>query len=533
MAKIVYLNNEWKQKVLKGIFTVTNAVKWTLWPKWQNVILDQKFSYPKITNDGVTIAKEIELEDPTEEIGCKLIKQAAIKTNDEAGDWTSTSTVFAEAIITEWLKAIEAGASPILLKNNIINISNKAIEIIKRNVVPITKEEEIINVATISSQDENIGKIIAEITDKVWESGVVTTEEMAEVGIKTELVEGLKIDNGYFSLDFVTDRKRLEAVRKNSKVFITDDTITSVEEMASILQAPFKANFKEVVIIASTVEKGALYTALKNHIEGNISVLIIKAPWYGDRKIEMLKDIATITGGKVVSKQFGRDLKKVTMEDFGEAETIKAYKNYSVIIGGKGNKEDLEKRKEEIQSLIEQTTSDFERDKYAQRLSLLNGGVGIIKVGASSKIELDEIKYRIEDALNATKAAIEEGILPWGGTSYLKILNELDQYKNGDINNDMAVNIIQNALKYPCKTIAENAGKDGGYIVGKVMEKYEDFNYGYNAKTDVFEDLMESGVIDPFKVIRLALQNATSVASIFLTTNTIVTDITDVEKDKS
>jgi len=540
MAKQITYNIEAREALKRGVDALANAVKVTLGPKGRNVVLDKGFGSPTITNDGVTIAKEIELEDKVENLGAEIIKEVATKTNDVAGDGTTTATLLAQAIIKEGVKNITAGANPISLKRGI----ERAVQIIVSSlrdmsiVISANKKEEIAQVATISAKDTEIGEKIAEIIQKVGKDGVITVEESQTFGISYEIVEGLQFDRGYISPYMITDVERMEAVYHDAQILITDKKISGINDILPILEKLTKAGKKEAVIIADDIDGEALTTLVVNKIRGGFHSLAIKAPGYGDRKKEMLEDIATVTGGKVISEELGMKLENVELSMLGMAKKIISGKENTTIVGGKGKKQEIEKRANQIKMQIEKSDSEFDREKLEERLAKLMGGVAVLKVGAATEVEQKEKKHRIEDAVSATKAAIEEGIVPGGGVALIRTISVLEEeinkmesgkIKNIDRDEITGVEIMKNAIKEPLWQIAENAGVSGAVVVEEVKKLKG--SVGYNAVKNIYEDLIKAGVVDPTKVTRFAIQNAASASAMLLTTEVVVSEIPEKKKD--
>ena len=523
MAKQIIFGDNSRQKIIHGVNQLAQAVRITLGPKGRNVILDRKYGAPMITNDGVTIAKEIDLKDPYENMGAQLVKEVATKTNDVAGDGTTTATVLASAIIAEGLRNVTAGANPVQLKRGIDMATNKVCEELDNMKVDIgDSKEKIAQVATISAQDAEVGQLIADVLEEVGHDGVITVEESQAMGLSKEVVKGMQFDNGYLSAYMVTDAARMEAVYEDVKILITDKKLSSIQELLPLIEKLAQNGRKELVIIAEDVEGEALATFVLNKLRGIFSVLAVKAPAYGDRRKEMLKDIAALTGGNVVTEELGMKLETVELTDLGEARKVIADKDKCIIVEGKGNKKDVQTRVDEIKVLLDKSSSDFDKEKLLERMAKLAGGVGVIKVGAATETELKEKKLRIEDAVSATKAAVEEGIVPGGGVALLyasKVLGKL----TGDTDEMTGIGIVMRALSSPLYQIAVNAGKDGAVVVHKVMEAKA--GIGYDAAKDDYVDMVKAGIIDPKKVVRSALQNAASIAGIFLTTEAAITDI--------
>lgn len=527
MAKQVLFSDIARQRLMRGVKKLADAVRLTMGPKGRNVILDKKYGSPTITNDGVTIAKEIDLKDKFENIGAQLVKEVATKTNDVAGDGTTTATLLAYAIIAEGLRNVAAGANPMEVKKGI----EKAVEVVVLELAKMAKEisgkDEIAQVATISAQDPMVGDLIAEVIDMVGKDGVVTVEESQTMGLEKEVVEGMQFDNGYISPYMVTDPSRMESIIEDARILITDKKISSIHEILPLLEKLAQSGRKELVIIAEDVDGEALATFVLNKLRGTFTVLALKAPAFGDRRKEMLKDIAALTGGKVVSEEVGTKLENAELSDLGEARKIIATKDNTTIVEGKGEKSAVKARVNEIKVLMDKTTSDFDCEKLQERMAKLAGGVGVIKVGAATEVELKEKKHRIEDAVSATKAAIEEGIVPGGGVALLQAANALDKIKGtGDFLT--GVQIVKKALEAPAFQIAFNAGKEGAVVVNKIRAGKP--GEGYDAANDEYVDMMKAGIVDPKMVTRSALQNAASVAAIFLTTEAAVTDLPEKEE---
>lgn len=529
MAKKIIFNEEARQALKNGVDKLANAVKVTLGPKGSYVVLDKGYGTPIITNDGVTIAKEIELEDRIENLGAELVKEVANKTNDVAGDGTTTATVLAQAIISAGLKNITAGANAIAIRRGIEKATNLVVESLKKisKSISVSKIDEVEQVATISAKDEEIGKLIAKIFSKVGKDGVVTVEASQAFGLSEEIVEGMQFDRGYVSHYMVTNPEKMIATYENPYILITDKKISSINDILPILEKVAHSGKKEIVIIAEEIDGEALATLVVNKLRGTFSALAVKAPGFGDRRKEMLEDIAIITGGEVISEERGLKLENVELNMLGEAHRIVSAKENTTIIGGKGTKVNIEKRIKQIKSQMEHTTSDFDKDKLKERLGKLSGGVAVIKVGAATEVEQKEKQHRIEDAIEATKAALEEGIVPGGGVALIRALSVID---NGKFEGDerTGAEIVKKALEEPLKQIAENAGTDGSVVVAEVKKLKGSF--GYNASSGEYEDLMKAGIVDPTKVTRFALQNASSVAALFLTIETVVAELPKEEK---
>ncbi len=528
-AKQLVYREDARRALLRGIDALANAVRVTLGPKGRNVVLDKKFGPPTITNDGVTIAKEIELEDPFENMGAQLIKEAATKTNDVAGDGTTTAVVLAQSMIHEGIRQIVAGANPMAVRRGIMKAVDVVVDELRKLAIPITTKEQVANVAAISADNREIGELIAEVMEKVGKDGVITVEEGKGLKFEVEYVEGMKFDRGYISPHFVTNPEKMEAVVEDPYILITDKKISSISELLPILEKLLQVS-KNFVVIAEDVEGEALATLVVNKLRGTLNCLAVKAPGFGDRRKAMLQDIAILTGGQVISEEAGRKLESATLEDLGRARRVVADKDNTTIIEGKGSEEAIQARIKQIKAQIEQTTSDFDREKLQERLGRLAGGVAVIKVGAATEVELKEKKHRVEDALSATRAAVEEGIVPGGGVALLRCapaVEELEKKLEGD--EAIGAAIVRRALEEPIRLIAENAGREGSVVVDMV-KRSENKYFGYDAERDEFCDLVERGVIDPCKVTRSALQNAASIASMILTTETLVTEIPEKEK---
>jgi chaperonin GroEL len=526
MAKQIIFGEDARRSLKKGVDTLTEAVRVTLGPKGHCVALDKKWGAPSVIDDGVTIAKDIELSDPFENMGAQLVKEAASKTNDACGDGTTTSTVLAHAIITQGFKNIAAGAESMALKRGIEKAVEIVIDELKKSSTEVKGKEQIAQVATITAKDKTIGDLIAEVMEKVGKDGVITVEESKGISYETEFVEGMQFDRGYISAYFITNADKLEAVIEDPYILITDKKISAVADILPALEKILQTS-KNLLIIAEDVDGEALATLVVNKLRGTINILAVKAPGYGDRRKEMLNDIATITGGAVISEEVGRKLDSVTIEDLGRARRVSSDKDNTTIVEGKGKSSDIKARIKQIKAQIEETTSDFDREKLQERMAKLSGGVAVIKVGAATEVELKERKHRVEDALSATRAAVEEGILPGGGVGLLNALPALDKIKmTGD--EETGVDIIRKAVEEPIRWIANNAGKDGSVIVDAVKKSKK--GVGYDADKDEFVNMIDKGIIDPTKVVRSALQNAASIASMVLITESLVADIPEKEK---
>ena len=511
---------------------MAGAVKTTLGPKGRNVALDKKFGAPSVTHDGVTVAKEITLEDPFENMGAQLLKEAATKTNDVAGDGTTTATVLAQSIVNEGLKNLAAGANPMQLKHGIDKGTEAVVEYIRKIALPVESKKEIAQIASISAADDTIGQLIAEVMEKVGKDGVITVEESKGINFETEYVEGMQIDKGYISPYFVTNAEKMEASIENPYILITDKKISAVQDILPVLEKLTQQGRREIVIIAEDVDGEALATLVVNKLRGILNVLAVKAPGFGDRRKEMLRDIAALTGGQVISEEMGRRLDNTTLADLGSARLVIAHKDETTIVEGKGQTSDIQARIRQIKAQIEETTSDYDREKLQERLAKLSGGVALIKVGAGTEVELKYRKTRVEDALSATRSGVEEGMVPGGGVALLNAIESLDHvHMQGDA--ATGVNILRRALEEPLRQLAVNAGKDGSVIVEGVrraQKEHNDQNYGYNVLSEKYEDMFEVGIADPAKVTRSALQNATSIAAMILTTEALITDLPEKEK---
>jgi len=530
-AKEIKFSEDARHSLMNGVKKLAATVKVTVGPKGRNVVLDKSYGSPIITNDGVTIAKEIELEDKFENMGASLVKEVATKTNDVAGDGTTTATILVEAILEEGIKNITAGANPIAIKKGIEKAVAKVTEAIRKESKPVTTKEEIAQVATISAQDPKVGEYLADVMDKVGQDGVITVEESQTIGLEKEFVEGMQFDKGYISPYFVTDPARMEASYENPLILVTDKKISSASELVPILEKVAQSGRKELVIIAEDLDGEALATLVVNKLRGTFHSLAVKAPAFGDRRKAMLQDIAILTGATVISEEVGLKLENIEVSHLGSARRVVTDKENTTVIEGKGNAKSIKDRIDQIKKELDVSTSDFDKDNLRQRLAKLSGGVAVIKVGAATEVELKEKKHRIEDALQATKAAVEEGILPGGGVALINAIKSLDDLKADNSDEQTGINIIRKALEAPMKQIAHNAGQDGAVIIDKVKQLKP--GEGYNAETNVFEDMYKAGIVDPTKVTRTALQNAASVAAMFLTTEAVVAEIPKKESDHS
>ncbi len=525
MAKQLEFNEDARRSLKAGIDTLANAVKTTLGPKGRNVALDKKFGAPTVTHDGVTVAKDIELENPFENMGAQLLKEAALKTNDVAGDGTTTATVLAQAIVHEGLRNVAAGANPMLIKQGIEKARDAVVEYLKTLAVDVQGKEDIAQVAAISAADREIGELIADVMDKVGKDGVITVEESRGLEYEVEYTEGMQFDRGYISPYFVTNTERMEAELDDPYILITDKKVSSVQDLLPVLEKVLQTGSKNFVIISEDVDGEALATLVVNKLRGIVNVLAVKAPGFGDRRKEMLRDIAILSGGTVISEEVGRNLEGATLEDLGRARRVVSTKDDTTLIEGAGDESQIKGRIEQIKAQIETTTSDFDREKLQERLAKLSGGVAVIKVGAATETELKEKKHRVEDALSATRAAVEEGLVPGGGVSLVQAISALDSVEaEGDI--QTGVNILRRALEEPMRGIAQNAGLDGSVIISEIRRFQEDgkTNYGYDVIRGEYGDMFELGITDPVKVTRSAVENATSIAAMILTTGALISD---------
>jgi len=532
-AKQLVFSEDARRRLQDGIDTVADAVATTLGPKGRNVALDRKFGSPTVTHDGVTVAKEIELEDPFANMGAQLLKEAATKTNDIAGDGTTTSTVLAHAIVTEGLKTLAAGANPMRLKLGIETGTDEVVKALRKMSQKIETKEEIASVATNSAADSEIGNLIADVMDKVGKDGVITVEESKSLQFETEYVEGMQFDRGYLSAYFITDPDHMESVISEPYVLIYDKKISAAADIVPVLEKLVQIGKRDLVIIAEDIDGEALATLVLNKLRGMLNVLAVKAPGFGDRRKAMLQDIAVLTGGQVISEETGRKLETVTLQDLGQAEKIEADKDNTTIVGGKGDSAQIKGRIEQIRVEIDKSTSDYDKEKLQERLAKLSGGVAIIRVGAATETELKEKKHRVEDALSATRAAIEEGIVPGGEIVFINAVPALDKVKMDGEDESIGVSIVRRALEAPIRKLAENAGQDGAVIIENVRrlaKEQSNKNIGYNVLTGEYGDMLKAGIIDPLKVVRGALENAASIAAMILTTECLVTDIPEKEK---
>lgn len=528
MAKQILYSERAKAKLLKGVNKLASAVVTTLGPKGRNVVLDKGFGAPEITNDGVSIAKEIELEDKFENMGTEIIKEVASKTSDIAGDGTTTATLLAQSLIAEGFKNVAAGANPLEVKRGIEIGVEKVVENLSKISKKISTKEEMAQIATISAEDENVGKKIAEVFNKVGKDGVVTVEESKTFGLDSEIVEGMQFDQGYISPYMITNPDRMEAIYDDPYILITDRKISAINEILPLLENLSQTGKKDLVIIAEDVDGEALATLVINKLRGTFNALAVKAPGYGDRRKEMLQDIAILTGGQVISEELGLKLENVKIDQLGQARRVVSKKEETTIVAGKGKKEDIEARIEQVKKEIEITESDFDKEKLQERLAKLSGGVAVIKVGAATEVEQKQKQQKIENAVAATRAAIEEGVVPGGGVALVRCISALDEVKV-KMDQKVGLSILKKILEAPLRMIARNAGQDDGVVLEKIKKGSQ--NFGFNAKNNNFEDLLEAGIIDPKKVVRSALQNAASAAGMLLTTECAITDKPEKEKE--
>lgn len=528
MAKNIVYGVEARDALLRGVDKLADTVKITLGPKGRNVVLDKKYGAPLITNDGVTIAKEIELEDAAENMGAQLVKEVATKTNDAAGDGTTTATLLAQALIHEGMKNVAAGANPMIIRKGISKAVDKAVESLVKNSKKVNGSDDIARVGTISAGDEVIGKLIADAMEKVTADGVITVEESKSANTYCEVVEGMQFDRGYISPYMVTDTDKMEAVIDDALILITDKKISNIQDLLPLLEQIVKTGQK-LVIIAEDIEGEALTTLILNKLRGTFTCVGVKAPGFGDRRKEMLRDIAILTGGEVITSELGLELKDVTMQQLGHARQVKVNKDNTIIVDGVGDSNEIKSRVAQIRAAIETTTSEFDKEKLQERLAKLAGGVAVIKVGAATEIEMKEKKLRIEDALNATRAAVEEGIVCGGGVAYLSVIKDVKAILSSvDGDEKTGVKIVLKALEEPVRQIAANAGFEGAVVIDKILSRNK-FGFGFDAYNEKYVDMFEAGIIDPTKVSRCALQNAASVASTVLTTEALVVDIKEPE----
>ena len=528
-AKDVKFSSDARDRMLRGVDTLANAVKVTLGPKGRNVVIEKSFGAPRITKDGVTVAKEIELQDKFENMGAQMLREVASKQNDKAGDGTTTATVLAQAIVREGHRAVAAGMNPMDLKRGIDLAVNAVVKDLEDHARKVSANSEIAQVATISANgDEEVGKILAEAMEKVGNEGVITVEEAKGLETELDVVEGIQFDRGYLSPYFVTDMEKLKAELEDAFILIHEKKLSNLQAMIPLLEQVIQSG-KPLLVIAEDVEGEALATLVVNKLRGGLKVAAVKAPGFGDRRKAMLEDIAVLTGGNVVSEETGTKLENVTIEMLGRAKKIVIDKDNTTIVDGAGARSDIDARAKQIRQQIETTTSDYDREKLQERLAKIAGGVAVIKVGGATEVEVKERKDRVDDALHATRAAVEEGILPGGGISLLRALKAIDDVKVANDDQQSGVDIVRRALRAPARQIAENAGEDGSFIIGKLLES-EDYAWGFNAATGKYEDLVKAGVIDPAKVVRTALQDAASVASLLITTEALVAELPKEEK---
>ena len=533
MAKQISFSEEARRNLKVGIDALANAVKTTLGPKGRNVALDKKWGAPTVTHDGVTVAKEIELADPYQNMGAQLLKEAATKTNDIAGDGTTTATVLAQAIVNEGLRNVAAGANPMLLKRGIEKGTAAVVKAIRSQAIEITTKEEIANVAAISAQDREIGDLIAAVMDKVGKDGVITVEESKGLLFETEYVEGMQFDRGYISAYFITNAERMEAVLENPYILITDKKISAAADIVPLLEKVMVSGRREIVIVAEDVDGEALATLVLNKLRGMFNVVAIKAPGFGDRRKAMLQDIAVLTGGSVITEELGRKLETTQITDLGRADKMVSTKDNTTLVGGAGEAGEIKGRIEQIRAEIDKSTSDYDKEKLQERLARLAGGVAIIRVGAGTEVELKEKKHRVEDALSATRAAVEEGIVPGGGVALLNAVSALDDVATDFEDEKTGVKLLRRALEEPMRQLAVNAGQDGAVVVENVRRAQDaagNPRIGYNVMSETYVDMVKEGIIDPAKVTRGGLENAASIAAMILTTEALITDIPEKEK---
>jgi len=528
MAKQLAFGEDARRRLKAGMDTLSDAVVTTLGPKGRNVALDKKFGSPTVTHDGVTVAKEIELKDPFENMGAQLLKEAATKTNDVAGDGTTTATLLAAMIVEEGLKNVTAGANPMLIKRGILKATESVVESIKGQSREVKDKTDIAHVAAISAADMEIGELIAEVMDKVGKDGVITVEESKGLAFETEYVDGMQLDRGYISPYFVTNPERMEADLEEPYILVTDRKISAVTDIVPLLEKLVQVGKREVLVIAEDVDGEALATLVLNKLRGMLNAVAVKAPGFGDRRKEMLRDIAVLTGAQVITEEMGRKLETTTINDLGRAGKVVITKDDTTIVDGKGDEKEIKGRIEQIKAQIETTTSDYDREKLQERLAKLAGGVAVIRVGAGTEVELKEKKHRVEDALSATRAAVEEGVVPGGGVALINAVPALDDVKMPLRDEQTGVDIVRSALRAPMRMIAENAGKDGAVIIEEVRRRQKakkNVNIGYDVIAEDYVDMYEKGIIDPVKVTRSAVENAASIAAMILTTEALITDI--------
>jgi chaperonin GroEL len=533
MAKQIIHGEDARKELKKGVDSLANSVKITLGPKGRNVALDKKWGAPTVTHDGVSVAKEIELEEPFQNMGAQLLKEAATKTNDVAGDGTTTATVLAQAIVNEGLRNVAAGANPMLLKRGIEKGTQAVVKAIRDQAIEITTREEIASVAAISAQDKEIGELIADVMEKVGKDGVITVEESKGLAFETEYVEGMQFDRGYISPYFITNAERMEASLENPYILITDKKISAAADIVPVMEKLVQIGRREVVVIAEDVDGEALATLVLNKLRGMFNILAVKAPGFGDRRKAMLGDIAALTGGNLITEELGRKLETTQIADLGRADKVVSTKDDTTIVGGAGNAADIKARIEQIRAEIDKSTSDYDKEKLQERLARLAGGVAIIRVGAGTEVELKEKKHRVEDALSATRAAVEEGIVPGGGVALINAVSALQGVQGEFDDEKTGVRILRRALEEPMRQLAVNAGQDGAVIVESVRRAQDaagNKHLGYNVMTEEFVDMVKAGIIDPAKVTRGGLENAASIAAMILTTEALITDIPEPDK---
>jgi chaperonin GroEL len=526
MAKQISFSEDARRRLKVGIDILAEAVKTTLGPKGRNIALDKKWGAPTVTHDGVTVAREIELSDPFENMGAQLLKEAATKTNDVAGDGTTTATVLAQAIVNEGLKNVAAGANPMLLKRGIELAAEAVADSIRKNSIEVKGHDDIAHVASISAADTAIGDLIAEVMDKVGKDGVITVEESKGLAFETEYVDGMQFDRGYISPYFITDAETMQAALNNPYILIYDKRISLAQDIVPILEKLVQTSNRDLVIIAEDVDGEALATVVLNKLRGTFNMIAIKAPGFGDRRKAMLQDIAVLTGSTVITEEMGRKLESATIEDLGQADKVSSTKDETTIVGGHGQEEEIKARINQIKAEIENSTSDYDTEKLQERQAKLAGGVAVIGVGAATETELKEKKHRVEDALSATRAAVEEGLVPGGGVALINAIEAIKDLKNDNPDINTGINIVRRALEEPMRQLARNAGKEGAVIIDEVRRRRSEGGFiGYNVMTEAYEDMVKSGIIDPAKVTRSAVQNAASIAAMILTTEALVTDI--------
>ncbi len=533
MAKQLVFSEDARRRLQHGMDALATAVVTTLGPKGRNVALDRKFGSPTITHDGVTVAKDIELEDPFENMGAQLLKEAATKTNDIAGDGTTTSTVLAHAIVSDGMKNLAAGYNAMLLKRGIEAATKAVADRLSDQAIEVTTKEDIANVASISAQDRTIGELIADVMDKVGKDGVITVEESKGLEFETDYVEGMQFDRGYISAYFITDSEQMQASIEDAYILVHDKKISAAQDIVPLLEKLVQVGKREMVIIAEDIDGEALATLVLNKLRGMLNVVAVKAPGFGDRRKAMLQDIAALTGATVISEETGRKLESTAISDLGRAEKVVVTKEDTTIVGGQGDASGIKGRIEQIRVEIDQSTSDYDREKLQERLAKLSGGVAIIRVGAATETELKEKKHRVEDALSATRAAVEEGIVPGGGVALVNAMSALDDLKMDYEDEQVGVKIVQRALEVPLRKISANAGKDGAVILDNVrrdQKSKKNINIGYDVITEQYVDMLKAGVIDPAKVTRGALENAASIAAMILTTEALITDLPEENK---